>query len=278
MLRALLLSSLFASSIALAGCEEDAPTTADEQDLSATVDGFKVSLNVLAPKDGVARVHGVLSEPIERAFAFIPDDEVGSTDDAPKSFTSKFGPNETTLFLGGRPAFFAITTDDGDHYAARGDLGVKAHVASTASGLKVSLHARSVVVSGAPFVRFKGTYTEALSAASATIAGADTAGVTSAKTWRIDVPIQPLGGIIAKKTPVDMTVTTAAGATITGQLTIELEVRSVDVTTGDAYEVWPAPQCESAVLTCLQKPENAVDASACGDAFHVMPCWKTAHP
>lgn len=272
------LVGLFASALLLTGCEVDTPTTADEQDLSATVDDFKVSLNVLAPKDGVARIHGVLSEPIERAFAFIPDDEVGSTDDAPKSFTSKFGPSESALFLGGRPAFFAITTADGDRYAARGDLGVKAHVVSATTGLKVSLHATSVVVGGAAFVRLKGTFTSALTAASATVAGAPVTGVTSGKSWRIDVPNQPLGSILAKKTPVDMTVTPSSGAAVSGVLTLEFEVRDVDVTTGDAYETWPAPKCEADVLTCLQQPANAVDASACGDAFHVLPCWKTAHP
>jgi hypothetical protein len=269
---------LAASVVSLAGCDVEAPATADEQDLSATLDGFKVSLNVLAPKDGVARVHGVLNQGIERAFAFIPDDEVGSTDDAPKSFTSKFGPNETALFLGGRPAFFAITTLAGEGFVARGDLGVKAHVTSSSAGLKVSLHASSVVVNGAALVRFKGTYTEALSAVSATIGGAATTGVTSSKTWRVDVPIQPLGGIIAKRTPVDVAVKTAAGVTVNGALTIELEMRDIDVTSGDAYETWPAPGCDATVLACLQQPANAVDASACGDAFHVMPCWKTAHP
>ncbi|MFO0619144.1 MAG: hypothetical protein U0414_41530 [Polyangiaceae bacterium] len=269
---------LAASILGLAGCDAEDPEVADEQDLSATIGAFKVSLNVLAPKDGVARVHGVVNQGIERAFAFIPDDEVGSTDDAPKSFTSKFGPSETGLFLGGRPAFFAITTTAGEHFVARGDLGVKAHVASSSAGLKVSLHAQSVVVGGAAFQRFKGTYTEALTAASATIAGAANAGVTSAKTWRIDVPIQPLGGIIAKKTPVEMTVTTASGATVKGTLTIELETRAIDITDGDAYETWPAPACDATVLACLQQPANVTDASACGDAFHVLPCWKTAHP
>lgn len=271
-------------SAASVGCDvDDAAVEADEQDLSVTSGAFKVSLNVLAPKGGVARVHGLANQPLERAFSFIPDDEVGSSDNAPKSFTSKWGPNEVPLFLGGRPAFFAITTTAGEHFVARGDLGVKAHVASSSSGLKVSLHAQSVVVGGAPFVRLKGSFGSALASGTATIEGVSTPLVVTGKTWRLDAPNMPLGAVIAKKSlvPVSLvpaSLATTAGSTVTGQLTIELEMRDIDITTGDAYETWPAPSCAPDILACLQDPANAVDASACGDAFHVMPCWKTAHP
>ena len=140
-----------------------------------------------------------------------------------------------------------------------------------------------VVVGGAPFVRFKGSFgplagAETLASGSATVEGVATPLTVSGKTWRLDAPIMPLGSIIAQKTLVPVSLTTSAGAAISGKLTIELEMRAIDITTGDAYETWPAPKCEPDVLACLQTPANAVDASACGDAFHVLPCWKTAHP
>jgi hypothetical protein len=250
--------------------------TGDEQDLTATSGSFSLGLNALASVGGKARIHGVASEALDSARAFIPDDEVGFTKLAPKSFTSNFGPSEVVLFLNGRPAFFSVTTPVGGRFVGRGDLGVKMHLSSPV-GIKVTSAAQSVLVNGVPMIRVKGTFGETLVAAKTSINGVDVAGVVSGKTWRFDYPLPFIGGVLANPKQIWILLTTAHDD-FSGELDAALQVRKAALTTGDAYEVWPAPTCAPAILSCLQQPANATDTAACGDAFNVGPCWKQLHP
>jgi hypothetical protein len=270
--------ALLGSLALLAACaspDDGTTVTGDEADLTATSGTFSLSLNTLASTGGFARVHGLANQPLGSALAFIPDDEVGTTKLAPKSFTSSFRPNELVLFLGGRPAFFGVTTAT-QPYRARADLGVKMHISSPV-GVKVTSSAESVVVGGVAYVRVKGTFGEPLVAAKTSVKGVDVDGVVSGKSWRFDYPLSFMADAIANKNQIWILLTTAYDD-FSGELDATLQMKKTALTTEDPYVVWPAPTCAPTVLTCLQQPANAVDASACGDAFHVLPCWKQAHP
>lgn len=53
----------------------------------------------------------------------------------------------------------------------------------------------------------------------------------------------------------------------------DLVITSVGVTTNNAFDEWPEPSCQPAVLACLQAlPEGELDRSSCGDAIDVLPC------
>ncbi|MEP7122037.1 MAG: hypothetical protein ABJE95_14050 [Byssovorax sp.] len=273
------LLALFASISLLGACgaadpAED-PAVADEADLTATLGGFSLGLNALGSTGGQARIHGVVNQPIESARAFIPDDEVGSTKSAPKSFTSSFHPGELQIFLNGRPAFFSVATPTAT-FVGRGDLGVKMHLASPL-GAKVTSAATSVLVNGVALVRVKGTFVDPLVSATTTVNGVAVSGIVSGTTWRFDYPIGFMASAIASLTPIAFTLTTAQGAQA-GQLGAAIIVKKNALTQGDPYEVWAAPACVPSVLSCVQQPANAVDTAACGDAFHVAPCWKQLHP
>ena len=271
--------ALVSSVSLLAACGAPDPTedpaVADEADLTATLGGFSLGLNVLGSTGGQARVHGVVNQPIESAMAFIPDDEVGSTKVAPKSFTSSFHAGELQIFLNGRPAFFSVSTPTAA-FVGRGDLGVKMHLASPL-GAKITSAATSVLVNGVPFVRVKGTFVDPLVSATTTVNGVSASGVVSGKTWRFDYPLGFMSGAIVNLTPISIALTTAQGAEA-GQLGAAITVKKNALTQGDPYQVWAAPTCAPAVLDCIKQPTNAVDTAACGDAFNVAPCWKQLHP
>jgi hypothetical protein len=279
MIARLLALSLLGSVSLLAACgspdSEVDPTTADEADLTATLGTFSLGINALASTGGVARVHGVVNQPIESAMAFIPDDEVGSTKVAPKSFTSSFHSNELVIFLNGRPAFFNVATPTAS-FVGRGDIGVKMNITAPV-GVKVTSAADSVLVNGVAFVRVKGTFTEALTSAKTTVSGMDVAGVVSGKTWRFDYPLTFTSAAIANLTPINVVLTTATSS-VSGQLAASLRIKKTALTQGDPYQVWAAPTCAPAVLDCIKIPANATDTAACGDAFNVAPCWKQLHP
>jgi hypothetical protein len=277
-MRALFLALIGSISL-LAACgapdSEVAPTTADEADLTATLGTFSLGLNALASTGGVARVHGVVNQPIESAMAFIPDDEVGSTKVAPKSFTSSFHWTELQIFLNGRPAFFNVATPTAS-FVGRGDLGVKMHITSP-DGAKVTSAATSVLVNGVALVRVKGTFGTNLVSAKTTVNGMDIAGVVSGKTWRFDYPLPFMSTAIVNLAPISIQLTTAQ-ATVSAQLDAAITVKKNALTQGDPYVVWAAPACVPAVLDCIKLPANATDTAACGDAFNVAPCWKQLHP
>jgi hypothetical protein len=264
--------ALVASVSLLAACGAADPVTGDEADLTATSGAFSLGLNIVPSVGGFARVHGVANQPLASALAFIPDDEVGSTKLAPKSFTSSFRKNELVLFLGGRPAFFGVTTGGGEAFRARGDLGVKMHLASPV-GIKVASAAESVLVGGVALVRVKGTFVEPLIAAKSSVDGKDFGGVVSGKSWHFDYPLAFVGDAIAGDKQIWILLTTAQDE-FSGELDASLRMKKVALTTGDPYEVWAAPTCTPAILACISQPANAVDTSACGDAFNVGPCWK----
>ena len=259
----------------LAGCAAPDSVVGDEADLKATSGAFSLSLNVVPTQGGFARIHGLANQPLERAMAFIPDDEVGSTKLAPKSFTSSFRPSELILFLGGRPAFFGVSTSQ-QAYTGRGDLGVRMAIDSLV-GVDVTSAAESVLVGGVPFVRVKGRFVDPLVEAKTSVNGVDVAGVVSGKTWRLDYPLAFMADAIANEKQIWILLTTQHDE-FSGELDASIRLKKVMLTTGDPYEVWAAPTCTPTVLSCIQKPANQVDTSACGSAFVVAPCWRQLHP
>ena len=271
-LRPLALSS---SLFFLAACAAPESVTGDEADLKATSGAFSLSLNVVPATNGLARVHGLANQPLQSALAFIPDDEVGSTKLAPKSFTSSFRSSELLLFLGGRPAFFGVSTAT-QPFTARGDLGVKMLIDSPV-GVKVASVADSVLVAGVAYLRVKGTFVEPLIAAKTSVNGVDVAGVVNGKTWRFDYPLPFMADAITKEKPIWILLTTVRDE-FSGELDTSLRMKKVALTTGDPYEVWAAPGCAPAILDCIGLPANVSDTSACGNAFEVAPCWKQLHP
>lgn len=271
-------SALLASVVLLSACDLGAgdPTTGDEADLTAKSGGFQVSLNTLASSNGTARVHGLANVPLEGAFAFIPDDQIGTTKVAPKSFTSSFAPSELTIFLRGKPVFFSINTASTSHYDARGDLGVKMHIDSPV-GVKVTSSAETVLVGGVPVVRVRGTFVDPLVEAKTSVDGVDVPGVVSGKSWRFDYPVAFMAKAIANKTQIWILLTTQFDD-FSGELDASLRMKKVAITTDDPYVVWAPPACSPSILACIQEPANAVDTSACGVALDVAPCWKQLHP
>jgi hypothetical protein len=52
-----------------------------------------------------------------------------------------------------------------------------------------------------------------------------------------------------------------------------LRLRSLGLTAGDPYEVWPPPVCEDEVRACLDAlPSGTLDLSSCGEAIAVRAC------
>jgi hypothetical protein len=262
----------------LVGCEpadfQSESITEEEADLSASSGGFSLALSITAPQGGLAHVHGRANQDLQSALAFIPDDEVGSTQVAGRAFTSSFGASDLPMFLTGKPVFFGLSTATQSDLTGRGDLTVKMHLSSPV-GIRVSANAASVLVGGVAFVRVQGTFTEPLVAAKTQVGGQDLAGTVQGKKWTIDFPLSFMGDAIANQKPIWILLTTARDE-FSANLDAALHVSKVSLTTSDPYAVWAAPACTPSVLACVTA--HGPDTAVCGNAFTVAPCWAQLHP
>ncbi len=273
----------FAAFTSLTGCAastatSDESASASEADVRASSGGFRLTLASSGPSAGRYGFTGNANQSLDGAFAFVPDDEVGTTTFAAQHFTTTFAATELHAFAKGQPIFFSVDPAGPASFAARADVRV-APVPSHGTGFQLDPTFQVFIVGGAEMVRVSGSFTSRLVGATAAFIGPDPkpswTGVVHGSTFHVDVPLDRVAVAVVGAAKLGIVVGTRYDD-FSFAFTPTMKVTRLALTTGDAYQVWPSPTCDAAILACLRAPANAVDTSACGDAFHVQGCL--THP
>lgn len=264
------------TALAFAGCAS-APgesTVSDNENLTASSGRYRVTITAGSASAGRYALQGTTSSTLGGAFAFVPDDEIGATTVSGKTFTNAFAGSEMRGFVAGQPVFESITLANGGHFTARADLKV-APVRSGTQRITLDSTFTTYQVGGTDVVRITGAYSTRLVSVRAAFIGPDPkpewTGTVSGKTFRVDVPAALVADAIANGALVGVVVGDARDEYSTSFTPILSPVK-VKITTGDAYDVWPAPTCTATLKACFARTANKVDTSACGDAYTVHAC------
>jgi hypothetical protein len=140
-------------------------------------------------------------------------------------------------------------------------------------GIWLDVWTRPIVYGGRTVWRIEGHTTgaiDALRAAVGSLALTDLR-TTDATHFQIDLMLEQVEALIDGER-LAIEADTAIGPRAKSA-TLALAVRRFGATTGDAYEVWPPPDCTDEVRACLAAlPAGAIDLSPCGEAIEVRAC------
>lgn len=125
-----------------------------------------------------------------------------------------------------------------------------------------------VVSGGRTVLRVRGSATENILEVRAEI-GPDLieSKITDARHFAIDLPLDRAIPFLHSGADLEVSVRTATGNRIKRGKMV-LVVKKLGLTTGDAYDVWPAQTCEDEVRACLASSPS----DACGEAIEVNAC------
>lgn len=248
--------------------------------LSARRGSFTLSVRTRASAEGLV-IEGRASSVLEHARAFVPDDEVGTTTVAGQRFVTLLPLNELTGRLLGSPLFLSLRTAQGRQEFARLDLELDLPAACATARMHFAPGSASVMVDGTPMVRFSGTTRLAEGEPSARVgaseAGPRWAGHRDGPRFWVDIPVDLAATAALTAAPLRFEVAGASGRTYR-TCSVRAIPGELALTEGDPYDVWPAPRCDDALRSCLARPANQRDTSACGDAFAVSTCGRQPLP
>ena len=155
------------------------------------------------------------------------------------------------------------------HLTARTIVRPRLDTFAGASSVYLTAEVTPVVYDRRVVYRVSGRVTGGLDAVTAS---RGVARVIDATHFVIDLTsadIDAIGG-----TATELTVTTTRGtATATKRARLGLAVKTLGLTSGDAYETWPPPTCTTETAACLAAlPADAIDLGSCGEAIAVRAC------
>jgi hypothetical protein len=144
----------------------------------------------------------------------------------------------------------------------------------TGSGGSLSLDVTPVVVAGRIVHRVRGTTPSrllGLAARAGTVALTDVKQLDDSH-FQIDLLPEQVIDLAATGALLRVEVRGTGGTNAT-EARMALVVSRLGLTTGDAYQVWPAPTCTHAVRDCLTAlPAGTLDLASCGEAPQVDAC------
>ncbi|APR78182.1 Hypothetical protein A7982_03529 [Minicystis rosea] len=291
-LRALALGSLVALAAPACAGSDPAPEAVDTADSAATATRIYASeadldlsfetLGTFEDRDGSRALilHATANRYLESVYSFIPDDLFGEAhiiSERRLEVVIHEGYELNTL-LSGMPLFVAVNTFTGtpNHYTARVDIAARFYDFLGSSSIFIDEKVDPYyVLNGSDNLVYRGSV-DALATQMTVTApdGAPTVAQADADTFRLDWPYAGLHDAIDPHTQY-LTFTAALNSGVTAKKTTRLVARVVGLalTSGDAYDVWPAPVCQPDVYTCYHaQPAGTTDFSACGSYREVLAC------
>ncbi len=134
-----------------------------------------------------------------------------------------------------------------------------------------------VAVGGGVAYRIKARTTAGFTSLEVSAGGVALSGIRTVDATHADLDLLPdhvfaMAGVSGAAGQLTITAT-IGGNRVTKQARLGLSVKKLGITTGDAYELWPRPECEDATRACLAAlPDGAVDLGACGEYLEVSAC------
>lgn len=251
---------------------------ASEGDLDLIFD----TLGTFEERDGVRALilHATANRYLESVSTFVPDDAFGEAhiiSERRLEVVLHEG-YELNTVLSGLPLFVAVNTFTGspNQYTAKIVVAPRFYDFRGATGIYIEEKVEPFyVVNGTDNRSYRGAVNALASSLTVTAPnGAPTVARVDADSFRLDWSYTSLHQAIDPHT-VPLTFTAALTSGATAQKTSRLVARVVDLalTSGDAYEVWPAPGCQPATYSCVQaQPAGTTDFAACGSYHQVMRC------
>ncbi|WP_163865120.1 hypothetical protein [Myxococcus eversor] len=225
-------------------------------------------------------LHATANRYLEHVFSFIPDDGFGTANIISERRFEVVLPDGPELheILSGRPLFIAIDTFTGTptSYTAKIEVYPRFFDFRGASALVIDEEVDPVYVKNAEGnVVFRGRVDVAADALAVTAAdGIPSVSRMDADTFRLDWTYSAVRPAMDPHTvPLVFDASLTGGTTARKTARLVARVTSLELTTGDAYEVWPTPGCYPGPEDCLNAlPEEATDLSACGSYREVLHC------
>ena len=251
---------------------------ASEGDLDLIFD----TLGTFEDRDGVRALilHATANRYLESVLSFVPDDGFGEAhilSERRLEVVLHEG-YELNTVLSGLPLFVAVNTFTGspNRYTAKIVVAPRFYDFRGATAINIEEKVEPFyVVNGTDHISYRGSV-DAL-ASSLTVTAPDGAPAVSrvdADSFRLDWSYPALHQAIDPHT-VPLNFSAALTSGVSAQKTSRLVARVVDLalTSGDAYDVWPAPGCQPAAYACFHaQPAGTTDYSACGSYREVSRC------
>jgi hypothetical protein len=250
---------------------------ASEGDLDLIVE----TLGTFEERDGVRALilHATANRYLEDVYTYVPDDLFGEAhiiSERRLEIVLHEG-HELNTVLSGLPLFVAVNTFTGspNQYTAKIVVAPRFYDFRGATGIFIEEEVEPVyVVNGTSHLTYRGGVNALASSLTVTAPdGAPTVTSVDADSFNLDWSYASLHQAIDPHTvPLTFTAALTSG---TALKTSRLVARVVDLalTSGDAYDVWPTPECQPAVYSCIQaQPTGATDFAACGSYRQVTRC------
>ncbi|MFT3770368.1 MAG: hypothetical protein QM820_33490 [Minicystis sp.] len=229
-------------------------------------------------------IRGTANRYLESVFSFVPDDpfcQANIISERRFEVVCQVG-YELNSVLSGLPLFVSINTFTGtpNRYTAKIDVSQRFYdfLGSSAIFIDEVVQPR-YVVNGIDNISYVGSVDALANTMTVTAPdGAPAVTRVDADTFRLDWSYSSLHAAIDPHTDY-LTFTAGLTSGTTAKKTTRLVARVVGLalTSGDAYEVWPTPDCEPAVYSCYHgQPAGTTDFSACGTYRQVQRCVYTS--
>ena len=231
-------------------------------------------------------LHGTTNRYLESVFSYVPDDLFG---EARVISERRFEvvldeTNELNSVLSGLPIFVSITTFTGTprNFTARIVVAPRYFDMRGSTALVLDEKVDAYYMdngSNTPLnnLLYRGKVDVVGGASSLSVIAPDgvpTVGRVDSDTFRLDWQYPAVYQAIDPHTmPMTFTATLADGTQLHKTARLVARITELDVTAGDAYEVWPTPPCQLPVYNCIHsQPSGTTDFAACGTYRQVARC------
>jgi hypothetical protein len=221
-----------------------------------------------------AVIRGRASRNLTNAFSFIPDDGYGSASLlSSRTFSITLrDASEINSLMSGLPIFVDLDVATGSHddYALKLEIRPTLTAFRGSSALQITSALQPVHVGreAADPLRYQTKVRTA--AAPVAVSGLGVSDVyPSLGGSTVDFTYGQLQSVWRTNAPIRFT----DGAQASKSASLELRVSGVAMTTGDAYDTWPTPECNNDVYNCALE-NRGVDTATCGSYREVQTCLR----
>ena len=240
------------------------------------------TLGTFEERDGVRALilHATANRYLESVYSFVPDDIFGDTHNISERRLEVVLHEgyELNTVLSGLPLFVAVNTFTGspNHHTARIVVAPRFHDFRGSSSIWIDENVNPYYkINGTDDIVYRGASNALASQLTVTAPnGAPTVTRVDADSFNLDWSYTAVHHAIDPHTvPLTFVANLTGGATVQKTSRLVARVTELALTSGDAYEVWPMPECQPAAYTCYHaQPPGTTDFSACGTYREVTSC------
>lgn len=292
-LRALALGCLVA--LAAPACSSQSPveeetgaaaSAAAATKISASVGSLTLTFDTMGTFEDRAGgraliLHATANRYLANVFTFVPDDAFGQANIISERRLEivLYEGHELNTVLSGLPLFLTVETFTGTptSYTAQVKLEPRFYYFLGTNSIWIDEPVRPVYAVNGPDVLVYRGAADALADQLTVTApdGAPTVARVDADSFRLDWQYPALHlAIDPHTTPLTFTADlSGGGGTVEKTARLVPRVVGLELTTGDAYEVWPTPECDPDVFACYNDaPAGTTDFGSCGTYREVARC------